>query len=548
MHHISIKARLALLVGFLSVLMLGGGAVGIGGIAATNEALESTFRDRLEPTVLISKIMLLMQDNRAQVMLGIQHDPGNPFAKLHDHAPSLHADNFVRNRDAITALWDDYKKRQLSPKEKELAEKFAAARARYVGEGLAPAMEALTAGQYLKANELLLTRINPLHKEVNAAADELFKTTVDGARADYEKSQGRYQLLSVVAIGGTVLGILLAVAAGYLIIRSITGPLESVIAAFEHIAQGRLNAAIPAGGGNEMGRCLTALTSMQQQLRDTIGQIGHASGAIEGQSIQLQSSIEQVVIRSDQQLDRVQEVAATMEEVSQSVSAVAGSAESTAGAAIESQNTVRDSHQQMLDSMGATGRVVHAVETASGTIGELSDAIQRIDQITRVIKEIADQTNLLALNAAIEAARAGEQGRGFAVVADEVRKLAERTSSSTTDISRTVGEIQNVAQSAVDSMGQAVREVEESIGLMRTSGETIEKVATTSNQVTGMTQHIAAAAQQQSVATHEVARNMEQLSGLIGENHQSARDASRATADMYRAAQDLRTLVGRFAL
>ena len=216
MNNISIKARLALLVGFMAALMLGGGIIGISGIATTNAALESTFRDKLEPTVLIAKIMLLMQDNRAQVMLGIQHDPGNAFAKLHDHPLSVHGGNFARNRDAITGFWKDYTERSLSPQEKALAERFAAARGRYVNEGLAPAMEALTEGQYQKASELLLTRINPLHQEVNAAAEELFKTTVDTARGDYEAAVSRYQMLRAVAIGGGFLLIVAFVYTGYL--------------------------------------------------------------------------------------------------------------------------------------------------------------------------------------------------------------------------------------------------------------------------------------------------------------------------------------------
>jgi methyl-accepting chemotaxis protein len=548
MNSIGIKTRLALLVGFMALLMLGGGIMSIGGIAATNAALESTFRDRLEPTVAISKIMLLMQDNRAQVMLGIQHDPANPFAKAHDHPLSLHADNFVKNRDAITALWDEYKKRQLSPKEKELAERFAAARDRYVGEGLAPAMEALKEGQYLKANEILLTRINPLHKDVNASAEELFKTTVDTARADFEASAGRYRTLRAVNIGGTLLGIALAALAGFFIIRSIVGPLEALVASFGRIAEGRLDGEVKVDRGDEMGRCLSALAEMQRQLRTVIGDIGRAADAIENRSLELQANMEQAAVRSDSQLDSVQQVAAAMEEVSQSVSEVAANAEGTAKAAVTSQDIVKDSHQRMVDSMGATSRVVHAVESASGTIQNLSQTIQRIDQITQVIKEIADQTNLLALNAAIEAARAGEQGRGFAVVADEVRKLAERTSSSTADISRTVGEIQQGAQGAVGTMSEAVREVEESIGMLRASGESIDRIAATSTEVTDMAQHIAAAAKQQSAATEEVARDMERISALIGENNAGSQEANRAGMEMYRAAQSLRALVGRFSV
>ncbi|QDX82306.1 hypothetical protein B9N43_14300 [Denitratisoma sp. DHT3] len=546
MRSISIKVRLALLVGFMGILLLVGGAIGISGIARTNAALESVYRDRLEPTILISKIMLAMQDNRAQVMLGIQHDPGNPFSRFHDHPLSAHVGNFVKNRDAITGYWENYMARTLSSQEKALSEKFAAARARYVNEGLAPAMAALQADDFGKANEIMLVRLNPLHKAVNEAAEEIFRTTTEAAHLEYETALQRYRTLRLISIGGTIVGLLLAALAGWLLIRSISDPLNRVIASFEQIAAGRLDQPVKVDRGDEMGRCLSALATMQQELRRTIGEIGQAASAIEQQSVALHADMENVAERSNSQMDRVQEVAAAMEEVSQSVSEVAGSAEQTAVAADDSQHIVDGSHRQMTSSMAATERVVQVVESASTTIQELSAAILRVDQVTHVIQEIADQTNLLALNAAIEAARAGEQGRGFAVVADEVRKLAERTTASTTDISSTVGTIQEVTRSAVTTMGQAVREVEESIGLLKASGESVAQIATTSTHVSAMSQHIAAATKQQSVASQEVARNMEQLSELIGQNNASAQRASQTSTAMYRAAQGLRSLVVRF--
>ncbi len=151
-----------------------------------------------------------------------------------------------------------------------------------------------------------------------------------------------------------------------------------------------------------------------------------------------------------------------------------------------------------------------------------------------------------ALNAAIEAARAGEQGRGFAVVADEVRKLAERTATSTTDISRTVNEIQSTAETAVTSMNQAVKEFEEGIFLMTASGRNLDQITETSTQVSEMAQHIASAAKQQSVASEDVAKNMEQISALIEENTHSAQKAWKATEELGRTSEALREQMQRF--
>jgi aerotaxis receptor len=546
MNNISVKAKLSLIMGFMALMMLGGGAIGLGGIVLSNAALEDTYKNRLEPTRMIGRIMLLMNDNRAQVMLALQHQPGGQFADMHDHPVAMHTDAIIKNRDEITAIVDEYKKREISAEEKALADKYAASRAQFVNEGLVAAREAILADDYQAANGILLTKINPLYRTAVGDADALLQKTVDIAKADYDQSVQRYALIRNVAIGGTLLGVVLAIAVTTLLIRSIVHPLREAIGHFQEIAQGNLTGHVTLTSRDEVGQLMAALASMQDQLRTLIGRVVNASTEIQDSSSKLNAEMFQVVEHSETQHDRVQEVASAMEEVSMSVTEVAASAENTAKAAVESQGIVSGSIAQMGKSMDATARVVEAVQSSSGTIAELSQAIQRIGDITNTIKDIAEQTNLLALNAAIEAARAGEQGRGFAVVADEVRKLAERTATSTTDISRTVGEIQATTENAVYSMNLAVKEVEEGITLMKASGQNLDQITATSGHVTDMAQHIAAAAKQQSVASEDVARNMERISALIEENTNSAQAAWKATESLSQTAETLRGLVERF--
>mgnify|MGYP001566124162 CR=1 FL=1 len=546
MNNISVKAKLSLIMGFMALMMLGGGAIGLGGIMLTNNALEDTYKNRLEPTKMIGRIMLLMNDNRAQFMLDLQHQPGSAFVDMHDHPATLHTDAILKNRDEITALVEEYKKRTLSAEEQVLADKYTASRAQFVSEGLIAAREALLAGDYVAANRILLTKINPLYRAAVGDADALLQKTLDIARADYEKSLERYALIRNAAAAGTLLAIVIVFVSTALLVRSIVYPLNRAISHFREIAQGNLTGQIELGSRDEVGQLMAALSDMQGQLGVLIGQIKNASSGIQDGSGKLHTEMSHVVEHSETQHDRVQEVAAAMEEVSASVTEVATSAEGTAQAAVESQGIVSGSIAQMAQSLDATARVVDAVQSSSGTIAALSQAIQRIGDITNTIKDIAEQTNLLALNAAIEAARAGEQGRGFAVVADEVRKLAERTATSTTDISRTVGEIQSTTKNAVSSMDLAVREVEEGITLMKASGKNLDQITHTSSHVTDMAQHIAAAAKQQSVAGEEVARNMEQISSLIEENTRSAQTAWRATEGLSQTAKTLQVLVERF--
>lgn len=548
MNRLNIKTLLAVVLGGTAFMMAGGGAIGIGGIAITNASLETTYRDRLEPAVMLGRITRLMNDNRVQVMLSLQHDPANAFAKLHDHPLSKHTESISKNRDEITALWKDYNARNLVPEERALADKYALARARYVTEGLQAAMEAANVGDFHKTNDILLSKVNPLYVEAAGIADALLAVTLRTAREDYEHSLARYEFVRTLAVVGTILGVLLTLLAGVFLVRSIVIPLRQMASHFEHIAQGRLNNVIPEGHANEIGQCLNALARMQQGLRDAMTAIAQSSERISGYCGALRGSIEQVALRSDQQLDRARDVAVETEETSQSIAEVASSAKTTVEAAVVAQDVVRISNQQMVESMGSIGKVVHGVEMSSKTISEITSSVARVDAMSHVIKEIADQTNLLALNAAIEAARAGEAGRGFAVVADEVRKLAERTASSTTDISNMVADIQSISKSAVESIEQAAHEVDASIASITATSDTIFKIVTATNEVTDMAQQIASATSQQSVATQEMAHNVEQLSQLVAENNLDTQNARQSTTGVMKEVDELRTLVKRFEL
>ncbi|MHB9116867.1 MAG: methyl-accepting chemotaxis protein [Burkholderiales bacterium] len=545
---LSIRTRIAMIIGFMGLLMLGGGVFGLSGMLMSNQALESVYRDGLQPTRMIGRIIMLMGDNRSQVMLAIRHNPDNSLSKLHDQPVAAYTDRIAKNRDEITAVWAEYLKRRLTPEEKALADQYTAARGAYVSEGLAPARKALLDGNYDQADEILMKKINPLYDAANMGAEALLTQTDKTAKADYQAAVARYKLIRDVALGGTLAGILLAALAGFLLARFIMDPMRRIMGHFDRISQGNLTDEIDISGYDEMGQLLNSLATMQVHLKVMLDEISVAALSIEEKCGGLKADMMSVVEQSEHQHDRVQSVVAAAEEFSQSVVEVAESADGAAHSAVNSQNLVQESNASMSRSMDATGRVVEAVQASSATIGELNQSIEKIGAITQSIKDIADQTNLLALNAAIEAARAGEMGRGFAVVADEVRKLAERTTTSTVDITAMVGEIQKVTRQSVDSMGQAVREVESGTGMMRESLSGLEQITSASVEVAGMARHIADAAKEQAVASEQVAANMEQVSTLIEQNTASAQDAWRETVALSATAESLKVLVGQFEL
>jgi aerotaxis receptor len=542
----SIKFRLAALLGLMLVMLICGAFIGVNGQRLSNQSLKAAYDEHLKSSVAIARMVERLADNRAQVMLALQHSPDNRYHSQHDHPVQFHVNTMLKNQEVIETLRKQFDQSAKSADDGGIATAFFQARDALSEQGVVPAREAVEKGDFDKAQTLLLTRINPLYKDVLARGNALQDYLDKEGETAYQAANSRYETTFLIGVGGTLAAILFLVIAGGLLIRAISRKMEQIVEHFSRMAQGNLCEEIDIKGRDEAGRALTELACMQVSLKVMLDEIRTASHEIKAQSQHVEQQTAHVVTQSRDQRDKAASVAAATEEFSQSVMGVSDSAASTASVTKEAQIEVGSAQTAMGKSVVATERVVEAVQNSSTTIQALDQAIAKIGDITNVIREIADQTNLLALNAAIEAARAGEAGRGFAVVADEVRKLAERTSLSTRDITANVAEIRRVTDDAVASMQEAVQEVETGISLIRESGAGLANITESSDRVTALAHDIADAASEQAMASQIVSRNMEQVVVLVDENMSAANEAKMAVDNLVQLAGYLNCIVGRF--
>ncbi|MEO8409043.1 MAG: methyl-accepting chemotaxis protein [Propionivibrio sp.] len=333
--------------------------------------------------------------------------------------------------------------------------------------------------------------------------------------------------------------ILLAITAVcyFLVHRWVTRPLAAVVAETQRFASGDLDVRLRVASNDEVGRLIQAISSMADALKKVIGDTRRASATMLDQALQLVSAAGQVSTSSQAQSDAAASMAASVEEMSVSIGQVAQHASDAREISTRSGESAAQGAHVIEKAGVAMEKIADTVRAAAAKIGELGEHAQNISSVVAVIREIADQTNLLALNAAIEAARAGEQGRGFAVVADEVRKLAERTTSSTQSIVERINSIQSGTRQAIDCMQDGVTQVEQGSALAADAGAAIAHIDQSARAVIDAVASIANAIDEQSQATQSIAQSVEAVASKAEENN----FAAQSSAASAQALRDLAT-------
>ncbi|MDP9940923.1 methyl-accepting chemotaxis protein [Ectopseudomonas alcaliphila] len=346
-------------------------------------------------------------------------------------------------------------------------------------------------------------------------------------------------------IGGLIAAVL-AISVAFLLSRSIAGRLQQVVEVARNVAQGRLDSNIERAGGDEIGVLLDAFATMQERLREMIGQIRAGAVQLVGAAQNISSASTQLSVSTQEQSQAASSMAATVEELTVSINHVADNANEAHGLSSDSGRQSAEGGAVIQETLASMQRIADTVQGAAVQIAELGQHSDQISSIVNVIKEIADQTNLLALNAAIEAARAGEQGRGFAVVADEVRLLAQRTANSTQEITEMIKKIQLGTRSAVSNMEIGVQQVSSGVEQASQAGDAIVAIRQASASVVGVVDQISLALREQTVASQDVARNVERIAQMSMENSEAVADTSRTAQGLQQLALSLEKQVASF--
>lgn len=324
----------------------------------------------------------------------------------------------------------------------------------------------------------------------------------------------------------SIVATLIGIGIGYWIFISITRPLARAVSAANAVANGSLKQTITVTGNDEVSQLLSSLASMQDKLRDVASRIHETAEHLASAADQMSANAQQVARSTDEQSTAASSMSAAVEEMTVSISHVSDNASNAQKATNESNQFSNQGAQIIGQAVTEIGKIATAVTSSSNMIGDLERRSVEIQGIASVINEIAEQTNLLALNAAIEAARAGEQGRGFAVVADEVRKLAERTANSTREITKMLAIIQECTRAAVSSMDEGVALVSSGTGLATQAGKAIVQISESSIRVVNEVNDISAALREQRIGSEEIAKSVEKIAQMAEENSAASRETA----------------------
>lgn len=546
LNRISFKARLIVLTSIAFLLFILVGAVGLMGMNSLNQALEDVYQEKMVPVKVLDTIYADINGSRAELLLALQHAPDSSFLDLHDHPVSRHIETIKNGQARNKQGWEILDAITFSAKDQQLIEDLLTQVKVLRHQGVDPVLAAISTGNYYRANQLILTTVNPAIGKVREVMMQLSDNLMHDAQQEFNQGEQRYQqtikLFAVVMALGGALIVLLALR----VITSIQRAVKLLREASEQMASGDTTVRVRYQGQDELRDVAIAFNNMSERFQTALQDVDRSAEQLAAASEETSVITVNTSESMQKQQNEISQVATAMNEMHATANEVARSASQAADAARHADKEAALGRDVSLQTIDAIESLASGVESATAVIEALAKDSEDIGSVLDVIRSIAEQTNLLALNAAIEAARAGEAGRGFAVVADEVRTLASRTQQSTQEINDMVARLQSGAAQAVAAMETG--RVQARAGVEQTLKTTacLESIVSAIHTINDMNVQIASAAEEQSAVSEEITRSVVAINDLTTETTDGAMQTTQASHEVARLASALQDMLERF--
>ncbi|RMS56879.1 Methyl-accepting chemotaxis protein [Pseudomonas syringae pv. aceris] len=541
--NLKLKSKLLFAFGLCTVITVGVAALGYSGISTIYSLLQSTVSNNLvsiqKTDSVKANVIATHRDMFRAINLALRKAAPEDI-----NAVVL---SFKDNQAEAEQQFKIYRATPLEADERAAGNDFERDWPAYVAaaENL---FSLLKSGDVDQAVRLADSSATPAYRktvgEVNIMIESNARQALDVAKAGNDSN---HQVTWALIIGGLVAAAA-AITLGLVVTRMITRPLYQSVKSATQVAQGDLTQEITSNSEDETGQLLKALSSMQKDLKGTVQQIADASDQLASAAEELTAVTEDSTRGLVRQNDEIQQAATAVNEMTAAVEEVARNAVSTSQVSSQTAEDATKGQYQVQQTVMAMNTMAGDINDSTQRVETLAGQIRDITKVLDVIRGIAEQTNLLALNAAIEAARAGEQGRGFAVVADEVRALAHRTQASTGEIEAMIKVVRAGADEAVQSMGKSQSMAQRTQSLAAEAGLALERISAGVSEINERNLVIASAAEEQAQVAREVDRNLVNIQDLSTQTSAGANQTNASSQELSRLAISFNTLVGKFKL
>ncbi len=523
-------------LGLMMAMLLSLGLFGLYQADAINQRVDNLYTQELVPLETV--------DDMKASLYRIRDRVGRHLSEPNRQA--IHEKAIKKQRIRLDKNETSYKESRLKVQETALMKTYAKQSALYFKLLNNKVLPLSREGKIEAAEDVLYGEAQKSFRLAREAVNKLADYQVERAKRRHTNAELAYKEMLLLSISIIIAGLILASFTGWYLVHSLTKPVYAMRNVLEKMDQGDLTHQVNYQSDDEIGEMAFTLNksiSSQRQMIETVAstvdQVATAGEEMSAVTMQTSQTIEE-------QRSQTEQVATAMNEMTATVQEVAANIANTASAANEANEQTTEGNRVVQQTIDEIDKLAKQVDMSSQAINQVEQHSEAINTVLDVIKGIAEQTNLLALNAAIEAARAGEQGRGFAVVADEVRTLAGRTQDSTTEINEMIEKLQSGSAKAVEVMAQSREQTKLAVEYASQSGTALQTIAQAVDQINQMSTQIANAAEEQSSVSDEINRNIVSINDMSNQTADGAAQTSIASEELAHMASELQALVGQF--